>query len=536
VTDVDVVIVGAGPTGLTSANLLGVAGISTLLVERADDIGNLPRAVSADDESMRILNAAGRLEAATDVILEGTGTRYYGRRGQLLVSARGPAVPPLGHAIKNPIDQPEFDRMLLEGLQAHDSVETRFNCGLEGLEQRGSQVVVDLGGEQVTTRYVLGCDGGGSTTRSLLGIRMDGMSFSESWIVIDTVNDLHDERFAMHHGDPRRPHVIVPGRAGRCRYEFLLLPGEGQSAATAWEFVRELVRPYRSSFRPEDVVRCVVYQFHALVAERWRDRRVFLLGDAAHMMPPFAGQGLNSGLRDAFNLSWKISLAARGDAGDELLDTYQVEREPDARAMIELSRRIGKVMMTTSARRAAVRDVLARAGTRVRRVERYFAEMRYKPAPRLDAGFLDPDGPGGVCGSMLPQAQVLTPGLTRARLDDVLGEGFALVRVGRDTPQPDLGHELWERLRPRMVGLVLDDRTPRDELGESTVADIDRRLHRVLGGHTGRILLVRPDRYVAGAFAPEEADRFASRLASRLGAPGVALSASTTEARPEVVH
>jgi 3-(3-hydroxy-phenyl)propionate hydroxylase len=188
---------------------------------------------------------------------------------------------------------------------------------------------------------------------------MRGATVDEPWIVVDVDNDPHDERYAMHHGDPRRPHVIVTGLSGRCRYELLLLPGEDPALATRFDFVRELVAPYRD-LSPADVRRCIVYRFHALVADRWRCSRVLLAGDAAHMMPPFAAQGLNSGLRDAFNLAWKLALVERGEAGPGLLDTYEVERRPHAEAMVRFSQRLGAVMMTTDPVRAALRDVLVR--------------------------------------------------------------------------------------------------------------------------------------------------------------------------------
>ena len=166
---------------------------------------------------------------------------------------------------------------------------------------------------EVVTGIVVGCDGGRSTVRDRLAIPMLGASLADPWLVIDTLDDDHDERYAMHHCDPRRPFVIVAGRDGRCRYEFRLLPEEDPQQFTDQASIARLLAPFRT-ISPAQIERCTVYTFHALVAERWRSGPVLLAGDAAHMMPPFAGQGLNSGIRDAHNLAWKIAAVVRGDA------------------------------------------------------------------------------------------------------------------------------------------------------------------------------------------------------------------------------
>ena len=226
---VDVLIVGAGPTGLVSAILLGSAGVHTLVVERNATTSDEPKAVTIDDVALRTLQRAGIAEAIYPAILPGTGTKYYGRQGQLLTYARGAWPPRHGHPVKNPFQQPELERTLLACARQFATVEVRFSTAFEALEQDAEAVTATLaGGEHVRCQFLLGCDGGRSTVRARLGLTMAGSSFREPWIVIDTVNDRHDQRFAMHHGDPARPHVIVPGRDGCCRYEFLLLPGEAE--------------------------------------------------------------------------------------------------------------------------------------------------------------------------------------------------------------------------------------------------------------------------------------------------------------------
>nr|WP_051807492.1 bifunctional 3-(3-hydroxy-phenyl)propionate/3-hydroxycinnamic acid hydroxylase [Actinoplanes subtropicus] len=514
-----VLVVGAGPTGLTAAALLGSMGVQVLLVEQNATTSDEAKAISLDDESLRILQLAGLDKAIYPIIVPGTGTRYFGIGGRPLVHARGAGDHRFGHPFKNPFAQPDLERVLHAELHRFAGVVQRFGTRLTGLEQKPDRVRVELRAgderpETVDVAYVLGCDGGRSTVRELLGIPMQGRSFPEVWLVADTVEDPHDQRFGMHYGDPRRPHVVVPGRDRRCRYEFLLRPGECEPGERPpFELLRELLLRYRD-ISPGQVERAVAYRFHALLADRLRDRRCFLLGDAAHMMPPFAGQGLNSGLRDAANLSWKLAEALDGRAGDTLLDTYDAERRPHARAMIDLSVRLGRIVMTTDRRRAWLRDLAVRGAMRTRRGRRYFTEMRFRPRTPISSGaVVRLDGRAHLLvGTLLPQPRVLFgPELTPARLDDVLGARWSLLGV-------DVADDGW--LAAGLAGLpevvevdvALDDRAPRRRAGRAGVADADGRLQALFGDLAGQFLLVRPDRLVAAVFPPAQAERIGAAL------------------------
>ncbi len=496
-----VLIVGAGPTGLTLANLLGGSGIDILLVERNPATGDLPRAVSFDDESMRTLQAAGLDREAYEIIVQGTGTKYFGADGRPIAYQRGPLRPPLGHPVKNPFSQPEFEKLLLAGLDRFPNVTVQMSSEVVGLDIRPGGAVVtvrslDGTDRPVGARMVVGCDGGRSPVREWAGIGMTGSSLEQPWIVVDTVEDHHDERYAMHHCDPQRPLVIVAGRDGRCRYELMLLPGEDAAAMTAVPAVQRLLAPFRT-ITAEQIERCIVYTFHALVAQRWREGPVLLAGDAAHMMPPFAGQGLNSGMRDAANLAWKIRLVAEGSADDTLLDTYEVERRPHAEASVRFSRRLGTVMMTRNALLSRGRDVLLRTLTRIPAVDRYVSEGRFRPVARFGAGgALVPSPEVDVVGRMLPQPEVLRGDGTRVRLDTVLGNGFAVIGVD---VVPELSeHALWDALQPRLLQVLVGDRAPRRPTSTvETVADVDGSLTTLLGECRGSAVLVRPDRFIA---------------------------------------
>jgi 3-(3-hydroxy-phenyl)propionate hydroxylase len=515
-------IVGAGPIGLTCANLLGALGVPVLLAERNPSTSAEAKAISLDGESLRTLQRADLIERLRDVVLPGTGTRYYGARREFLFQAHGVSLH--GHPVKNPFAQPDLERVLLEALARYPNVDVAMSTTVTRVRAVDDHAEMKLLGPDgveraVSCNYVLAADGGRSGVREALGIRMSGSSFKQRWIVIDTLDDAHDERYGMHVGDPSRPHVVIPGRDHRCRYEFLLHDGEIPDGRPDLATIQQLLRDYRR-IDEHQVERCTVYTFHALNAERWRSGPVFLLGDAAHMMPPFAGQGLNSGIRDAANLTWKLAEVLAGRAGDRLLDSYAIERRPHAQAVIDLSVRLGEIVMTGSRPRARARDVVIKALNRLAAARRYLAEMRYAPPARYAEGFLVGSRDAPFVGALVPQPLVLTSdGVTRP-LDDVLGSGYALLAVDPTADQPLRlpDHPLWELLQPACFRVLLDERFPYDG-GWRTIADSDGTLRTALREARGRLVLVRPDRFIAACFTLSEAEHVSARLAGLLGSP-----------------
>lgn len=522
-TRADVLVVGGGPTGLTCAALLGAYGLRVALVEKNATTSDEAKAISLDDESLRTLQVAGLDSTVYPIIVPGTGTRYYGSTGKALFHARGPRTPRHGHPFKNPFAQPDLERALACGLASFDNVSTHFGTELVGLEQGPDGVVARLRRDhdhpvELHAQFVLGCDGGRSLVRDLLSIEMLGRSFTELWLVADTTDDPHDQRYGMHVGDPDRPHVIVPGLNGRCRYEFKLKPGEAPAGKNPpFELVRDLVGRYRP-LEPAQLERSVVYGFHAIVAERFSRGRCFLLGDAAHMMPPFAGQGLNSGVRDAMNLCWKLADVVSGRADRALLDTYETERRPHVEATVALSVRLGDVVMTSSPARALLRDLVVRAALAVPLSRRYLTEMRYRPRPVRTGGLLlghERDPASQLVGLAVPQARVLDACTHQVvRLDDVLGLTTALVGVDVDEQDWESAAAAVSALSPVHVDVVLDDRSPRRHPGRASIADVEGCLEDHLQSARGRFVLVRPDRVVAAVFAPADAPAVAAHLAA----------------------
>ncbi|HUZ22008.1 MAG TPA: FAD-dependent monooxygenase [Acidimicrobiales bacterium] len=518
----DVLVVGGGPVGLVAANLLAAGGVRTVLVEQHAATSDEAKAISIDDESLRALQRAGLATPVYAILHPGTGTRYYGTRGRPLFHARAAIPYRLGHPFKSPFAQPELERVLLECVRASPCADVRFDTRLEGLTQVGDSVIADLRDlrsgrvEQARFEYLLGCDGGRSTVRRLSGIEMVGRRFEDEWLVVDTTSDPHGQRYAMHHGEPGRPHVVVPGRDGRCRYEFKLRPGEAAAGEPAPEqLVLDLLGRMRP-IAPADVERATVYRFNSLVASRWREGRVFLLGDAAHMMPPFAGQGLNSGVRDADNLSWKLASVLKGTTSPALLATYEVERRPHAEAMVRLSTRLGSVVMTSSPLVARVRDAAVRLVGATPAGSRYLTSMRFKPAARHRDGFVFrtvSPAADRLVGTMVDQPRCLDGRGALVLLDDVLGPGFSLVGVGCDDAAWETAREpAIDALLGRRVEVFLDDTMAVDRGGRVGVADADGRMEAVFASWRGHFLLLRPDRYVAAVFGPAGASALAGAL------------------------
>jgi len=502
--DADVLVAGAGPTGLALANLLGLAGLSVTLVERNAGTVDEPRAVSIDDESLRTIQAMGLIDEVLPTLARGYGSRYIDPDGRCFAAIE-PASRDYGYDKRNGFEQPRLETILRAGLGRHDGVDQRFGVELTSFSQDGDGVSAVAGGEAIRARYLVGCDGARSTVRKQLGVVLDGSTYAERWLIVDlqsTANRLrHTEVFC----NPERPCISLPGPGGIRRYEFMLQPGEDDAAVCEEGFVRRLLERYGDAGSP--IRRRRVYTFHARLAERWRVGRALIAGDAAHLTPPFAGQGMNSGIRDAHNLAWKLALAMR--QGPDLLDTYQQERAPHVAAMIDLALTLGRIMMPRSRWRASAMSRGFRILGMVPAAKRYLAEMRYKPKPRFRAGALWPDGKPharSIVGRLFPQPEVERPDGSRARLDELLGCGMTLLIL---SDKPAAAERVAKVLGDRTKACVLVTLTSdavNPVCGAGRVArDLSGRIGRgQLAAYRDHVLLLRPDRYVA-ATAPLDA-------------------------------
>ena len=524
---VDVLIVGAGPVGLTLANILGQHGVATTVVEQRRSLIDYPRGVGIDDESLRAFQGI----ALIDRILPHTNPdqimRFVNGGGRVLAEI-APTEQPFGWPRRNGFIQPLVDAELLAGLARFEHVSVRWGHALHALAEApggATATVTGLDGssEKVAARYVVGCDGGRSTTRRLLGTTVEGTTSPTRWVVIDLRNDPLGRPNVYVGADPTRPFVSVSLAHGVRRFEFMIHDDEPDERLDDPAFLEELLADHVPYPARVDVIRKRVYTHHSRIAGGFRQGPVLLAGDAAHLMPVWQGQGYNSGIRDAANLGWKLALVTRGAAADALLDSYDAERRSHARAMIDLSTTVGRWVSPTSRRVAAVRDVIAAAASVVPADKRYVVEMRFKPMPRYAGGavsFAHAGPDDAAVGRQFVQPRVDTRDARGVRLDDVLGPWFSVLCWNND-PLAVLGDEAgrWLDLGAKLVALRPssqlhwpgDDHDAVEVVGDATGA-----LKRFFDGQRASVLFLRPDRFVAGACVAQHAPEVSRAVAAAL--------------------
>ncbi len=510
------IIVGSGPVGLTLANLLGTYGVRCLVVERNRDTVQEPRAVSIDDESLRTMQAAGVVEDVLRYVVPGYGSYYYSPRGICFAKVE-PTGRPYGYPRRNAFRQPVLEGQLKAALGRFPHVETLYGWRLDRYEQDGAHVRLELtrnpgpgpAGEprQVTCDYLVGCDGAGSTVREQQGVQLEGTTFDERWLIVDLENNenrtAHTEVFC----DKRRPCITLPGPDRTRRFEFKLLSGETDEDLLDPAMVGRLLSTHGAD-PAATIRRKVVYRFHARVAPRWSFGRVFLAGDAAHLTPPFAGQGMNSGIRDAQNLAWKLAAVLAGRAGAGLLDTYEQERRDHIWQMIHLALRMGRIMSPST----RLGGFLTQSGFLALNAwppaRDYVAQMKYKPPPRFHSGFVVPDGKGrqSLVGRLFPQPMVGVPGGGEVLLDEVLGNRFVLLLRG-GAGFDRLRQPVWDTLGAARVALLPPAAAA--PAGVAVARETNDQLSGVLAPYDGCALLLRPDHYVAASIPLGQADAVA---------------------------
>ncbi len=467
----DAIVVGLGPVGATLANLLAAEGLSVLALDRDARMFDKPRAIAIDQESLRILQAIGVAERMESRLGAYKPTEYQNAAG-LPLRRILPAPPPwpLAWPSYASFVQPELDACLRDRLAEWPNVTIRLAAEVTGLTQHADHATLTLrDGEALDARYVLACDGGGSTMRRLLGATVEDMAFDEPWIVVDTLlqRDVPLPPTNVQYCHPSRPATFINGPGRLKRWEFSILPGEDLATMATEASVWRLLAPW---VQPGDVSlwRIAPYRFHAVVVDEWQHGRVLLAGDAAHQTPPFMGQGLNQGLRDAVNLAWKLAWVLRGQAGQALLASYTAERRPNVRAVIAITKELGLIIGERDPARAAERDARMLAEWAAGQGE----IVRQDMLPPLQGGCLHASPGAGAPG---PQPWLAG----HRRMDDVLGRGFRLL-LREAMPLPA---------------------TPTLHLRSATLAELaeeDGLLAAWLTRHQAAAVLLRPDGTVFG--------------------------------------
>ena len=528
-----VIIVGAGPAGCTAALLLADYGIPVTLLERYPQPHPLPRAVHLDDEVLRTLSRIGVSEGFLARSRSCSGLRLLDAEHRVMAEFhREHQIGANGFPQANMFHQPDLEALMLARVEKHPLIDLRRDaevCGMEGTSGTVCSGVVGAGtadpvrvharvGEDLQTftgTAVLGCDGANSTIRQLAGITMEDLGFTERWLVIDIrVEDGLEVWDGVEQiCDPARAATFMQVTGDRYRWEFRLLDGEDEASLITPAALGRLLRPWtgRDDLDGMEIIRSACYTFRARLASRFRADRVFLLGDAAHLTPPFIGQGLAAGLRDADNLAWKLAYVLTGRAGEELLTSYDTERRPHAKALIDKAVRVGWAMTGGQDRAAAIRRIVLAAAVRSDRVSAF---MGSTATPRLKAGALQrlrrflPSGIpaalriGGLIANPLVSAgdgppvrldailagrtAVLTTRRPGADLEEFCSRhGLALLRIGSSpgtgTPGADPDAD-WTGVR------LADDRWP--------------ACLQALTADPALTVIVRPDRVIA-AVEPE---------------------------------
>ena len=493
----DVIIVGYGPVGVTAANLLGGMGVRVAVVEREASVYPRARAISTDDEVIRIWQRIGLAERLKEDMLVGRPIDFVDARGRSFLNF-APAPRGNGHPPQAFIYQPALEQVLREGACRYPNVEILFAHECQDVAQDGDGVEVtvqNLDDETVRTirgAYVIAADGGSSPIRTRLNVGFVGRTYEDKWVVIDTKihrgwDSVDRLRFQC---DPARPAVDCPTPLGHHRWEFPVLPGEDEQSLVSHEYIWQLLRRHGRTPDDVEILRAVVYNHHVRFASRWRVGRIFLAGDAAHVMPPWIGEGMASGVRDVANLCWKLAAVLRGELSDDALDSYEIERQPHVRAMTKESVRFGRII--TERRRAltVLRNIGFRAVMRVPPLRAYFRDAKWFPATVYRRGLLSRANGNTAVGQQLPQPWVCTGSGERARVDDVLAGRWTLLHTGPAASWPTWPTERVARLQVVPAG---SPPTP------GAIVDTEGVLISWMHRHRTTVLAVRPDAVVYAA-------------------------------------
>jgi len=507
----DALIVGYGPVGATMANLAARRGLRVAVVDAALGIYDKPRALTFDHEVMRIFQACGLADRIWQYTAPHPGTHYLGVDGRVIKKVESLPPPyPLAWPPTITFVQPEVERVLREGVAARASVDVLLGQRAVAFTQDDDGVVLTVRDVMRDTervlqgRILLGCDGANSFVRKQLAIPLEDLGFDEWWMVVDVrvKQPVELPPRCIQYCWPSRPATFVPGPGSLRRWEIKLLPGERPEDFGREENVVVQISRFVDPSRVQ-IWRSAVYRFHALLAQRWRHGRVFLLGDACHQTPPFLGQGMCAGIRDAGNLAWKLAMVLREGAPDTLLDTYEAERKPHVRTLVATAKEFGQIIGQLDPEAARNRDDMLRG-----QLERGEAEtIRQRFIPDLAAGATDSDPQARAAGTLFVQPEIrLYPGADARSdtvlMDDLLGFRFLIATTTAQaqawlTPE---SLEIWCRLGGERVVIGSAGQVhgpPRDEIrylpeADTLFADWMQQLDCAA-------VVVRPDRYVFGA-------------------------------------
>lgn len=526
----DVVICGYGPTGAVAANLLGRRGVRVLVVEQNTEIYDIPRAVHFDGETMRIFQVLGLADEIKSVSTPATEAAFVNGSGRTLMALDFRDMPRRhGWPNGNFFNQPALEAYLRRGVERYPSVEVRLGWALETFDQDDAGLHITLSHresshrDEVTSSYFLGCDGATSTARELVDIPLDTLNTDEPWLVCDILleGDFEFRKRVYQVCDRRRPTTLVPCEGRHIRWEFMLRPDDDPEELEREETVLALMAPHlhrlHDDLKPEQcsLIRKKVYTFHGLIARSWRSGRVLLLGDAAHQTPPFLGQGMCAGIRDAYNLCWKLEGVLAGRYTSKLLDSYPSERAPHARTIIEQAIRTGSVIQTRNPIAAFLRDSFFSLARIFPFLQKPFL---WEPAWPLGPGFFDTTTPPSAQtahGHQIDQPVVATMSGERIALDTVLGDDFTVLGLNMNPADTiaEATAQTFSTLKTRFVQVASQATHGDTASSNATTVVEDGNLtswFKRIGG--GQAVTLRSDRQVFGVYGKNGASTVGTEL------------------------
>ena len=519
--EVDVLVAGYGPVGATLACLFGLYGVRTLVIDKASDIHMAPRAIALDNEGLRILQMAGLHDQAFERVVipqVQLRSRHVGHFGR--INMRGTID---GHPRLITFYQPDLERALRSRAQAHPSVTALTDIELLQFKQEQGRILAELrtsGGQRrwVTANMLVGADGAHSQVRKGIGQEFVGRQYVEDWLIIDAKNvpnNIDHVEFVCNSRHPT-PHMCAPG--GRTRWEFMLGSGESPEEMTTDESIKRLLEPW-GPIDEIQIERKAVYRFAARSCDRYSQGSAFLAGDAAHITPPFAGQGLVSGLRDAANLAWKLAWVLQGKADRWILDTYDEERRPHVLKMIVLARAMGQLITPGNVVKAVLIQGVIKFLGFIPPVRRFLEENRMKPKNQFEFGWFVHGRRRLRRGALIPQFRVRTPAGAIELSDNLFGPYLTFVAIGVDAGAQlsAATRRVWEMHGGRIVALRLPG-SPSAHLG-SACEVIDEEEALPNGLTAGWCAVVRPDRVIVSDGPAENAEQLLIETLDLLKAP-----------------
>lgn len=513
---VDILIAGYGPAGATFANLMAKRGFSVAICDSATEIYDKPRAITADHEALRVFQECGLADEIARDTQPHPGTDFQGVDGEI-IKRFYPAPPPfvLGWEPSWMFVQPELEATLRQGLQRFAHVQELLGHSLISFKDEGNGVqahlqrLADGATVHLSAKYLIGADGGRSTVRRQLGSAIDDLAFDEWWIVVDAwiTGPLTLPERCVQYCRPSRPGTYIVGPGNLRRWEIKILPGEDPESFQDKDTLMGVLGTFVDTQHLQ-ICRVAVYRFHALVVEQWRQGRVLLMGDAAHQMPPFMGQGLCAAIRDAVNLAWKLEGVEHFGWNPSVLDSYGLERKEHVRTVVEHAKNFGLIIGELNETAARERDrhmlELLRSGQ---------AEtIRQKFIPGLSNGLI---GTGKGAGDLFVQPWVRTH--TEAsfqRLDDTTRYGFLIIGCSLRTLQTYLGAKTKACIHQIDATLLVIDSDHKTSQPENSANAAKEHVQMLLErdgifsqwmhNHQADIVIVRPDRYVYATSAQPE--------------------------------